>query len=277
MPHGIARVLALALAGLLAQPVATLADSSTAAREAVALQEKAMARYKKKDFPGTIKLLEQVLSLTPNNHELLRQIGTCHVHLEQIDQGYDFYKQYTQRCPKCMYAPKVREMIRQYEASQDLPPSQPSEESLRPAPASEPARAAPAPRTPRAELLAKRLLANARTIRAKNHAGAVDSCLDVLRLMPSEHPLHAEARALYTELTGQPPPALSASGAPPASQESPAMLAKRRYEEAYVVKGTNPELARRKLEEVLRLVSEHDIYHAKARRLLEQLSLEPGR
>lgn len=79
--------------------------------------EKAMAAFKKKQFREANTLLQETYKLTPTNHELLRQIGTCYVHEGKVDKAYEYYRKYVQLCPKCMYAPKVREMINQYEAS----------------------------------------------------------------------------------------------------------------------------------------------------------------
>ncbi|HOX45363.1 MAG TPA: hypothetical protein PK668_17335 [Myxococcota bacterium] len=64
--------------------------------------------------------------------------------------------------------------------------------------------------------------------------------------------------------------------APAQVDEDPIAKAKRLYEVAYVIRGTNPESARQKLREVLRLTPEDHVYHSKALRLLGELEPSEG-
>jgi len=179
-----------------------------------------------------------------------------------------------------MYAPQVRTIIRQYEEAHDLPltPLLPEEQAradefqaeMEARREAEREQAVAPSLTSRDELMARRLLSNARTIQRRNPLGALANCLEVLRRLPRAHGLHAEARELYQEIAWMPAPPLEAPARGGYTEEG-IREAKKRYEEAYVIKSTNLELAKRKLEEAIALTPEGDIYHWKAVKLLERL------
>jgi len=248
-------------------------------REVAELRDEAAALYKQRQYTQAREALERALRLAPEEHELLRQIGACRAMQGDREGAYEAYREYTRQCPGCMYAPQVRSIIRDYEAASDLPltPLPPEEQARQDqlqaeleARRAEREEAMTPELTSRDELMARRLLANARTIRKRNPLGALANCLEALRRLPRGHALHAEARELYQEIAWMPAPPLEAPARGGYTEEG-IREAKRRYEEAYVLKGTNPELAKRKLEEAISLTPEGDIYHWKAVKLLERL------
>jgi hypothetical protein len=175
------------------------------AREAATLRNEAMELFRARDYPGSIERLERALALEPENHELVRMLGVCHVHAGEPERGRQRYREYVARCPGCMYAPVVTRML---ESDGRPPPRAAPEEKP---PEAEPEAAGEGAELTRwAEILAGRLVANAGTIRRSNPLGAVANCLEAMRLVVRAHPLHAEARALFTELTWMPPPPLAA-------------------------------------------------------------------
>jgi hypothetical protein len=249
-------------------------------REAMELREAATGMYKHQDYAGAAEALERAQALVPEDAELQRMLGACRAMQGDVQGAYAAYRAYTQQCPGCMYAPQVRMIVRQYEEANDLPltPLPPEDQAgldnLRAwgdarRQAEREAEEASA-RSSRDEIMAKRLLSNARTIRQRNPLGALANCLEVLRRLPRGHGRHPEARELYQEIAWMPAPPLEAAPRPGTTEEG-RREAKKLYEEAYVVKSTDPELAKRKLLEALELTPEDDVYHEKSLRLLDRI------
>jgi len=263
------------------------ASAGEQAREGKALREEAMALYKQRQFQAAGERLEQAARLTPGDFELQRMIGACRAMQGDREGAYEAYRAYTQRCPGCLYAPQVRTIIRQYEEANELPltPRPPEDvarearrqerlqQALQDYEARERGLAEAPALTSRDELMARRLVANARAIRRGNPLGALANCLEALRRLPRAHPLHAEARELFQEIAWMPAPPLEAPTRGDHTEDD-LREAKKRFEEAYVLKATNLELARRKLRECIALTPEEDIYHAKAVKLLRALEGE---
>ncbi|HSA23313.1 MAG TPA: FHA domain-containing protein [Myxococcota bacterium] len=92
-------------------------DQASKRKRAKELTEKAAAAYKKKQYREALTALQEALKLTPTNFELHRQMGTCYAMLGDQDKASVHYRKYVQLCPSCMYAPQVRKIIADFEAS----------------------------------------------------------------------------------------------------------------------------------------------------------------
>ncbi|MBN2497131.1 MAG: FHA domain-containing protein [Deltaproteobacteria bacterium] len=70
---------------------------------------------KKGQFAKAISLYERALKLNPKDYDLYRFIGAAYAQKGDRAKAYAYYKKYVDKCPKCPYAPPIRNILKDYE------------------------------------------------------------------------------------------------------------------------------------------------------------------
>ncbi len=75
-----------------------------------------IALYKQKRFKEAIAKYKQARIENPKDAEVLRLLGTAYAVQGKRKQAYSHYKKYVEQCPRCMHAPSVRKILKDYGA-----------------------------------------------------------------------------------------------------------------------------------------------------------------
>ena len=92
--------------------------SGSKKRKSSELRKEGIDAYKKNQFSKAISLYQKALKSNTRDYELYRLIGSAHARMGNRKKAYQAYKKYVQFCPKCMYTPAIRKILKDYEELQ---------------------------------------------------------------------------------------------------------------------------------------------------------------
>ena len=90
-------------------PVASDRQSASSSARA-----QGIALYKQKRYNEAIAKYKQARRENPKDAEVLRLLGSAYAVQGKPPQAYLYYKKYVEQCPKCMHAPSVRRILKDY-------------------------------------------------------------------------------------------------------------------------------------------------------------------
>jgi len=93
-------------------------SQSSRKEKALEWRGKGIQAYKKGNMAQAIKNYDKALKLNKSDVEVYRLLGTAYARKGKSAKAYSYYKKYLDRCPKCKYAPGVRDILKKYAADQ---------------------------------------------------------------------------------------------------------------------------------------------------------------
>ena len=95
------------------RPAPVASDRQNASSSA---RTQGIALHKQKRYNEAIAKYKQARIENPKDAEILRLLGTAHAMQGNPPQAFFYYKKYVEQCPRCMHAPAVRKILKDYEA-----------------------------------------------------------------------------------------------------------------------------------------------------------------